>query len=99
MPPVNLAVDRITSESVSLHWSPPEAQFHNGIITGYLVNVTGIGIPDIIQVSSITSHVFVQSLRPFTTYACIVAAETSAGIGPFSTAVTIQTNESSKCLQ
>ena len=98
MPPVNLTVDRISSEYVSLHWSPPEEQFHNGIVTGYLVNLTAIGIPEIIQVSSTTSHVVVWSLRPFTTYVCMVAAETSAGIGPFSTAVTIQTNESSKSL-
>lgn len=99
MPPMSLVVDHVTSESFSLHWSPPEGQFQNGIITSYLVNVTAIGTPEIIQVSSITNSVVMRSLRPFTTYVCIVAAETSAGIGPFSTAITIQTNESGKSLK
>jgi len=96
---MSLVVDHVTSESFSLHWSPPEGQFQNGIITGYLVNVTAIGTPEIIQVSSITNSVVMRSLRPFTTYVCIVAAETSAGIGPFSTAITVQTNESGKSLK
>lgn len=98
MPPVSLAVDQVTSGSVSLHWSPPQVQFQNGIITGYLVNLTALGTPEIIQVSSITTRIVIQSLRPFITYVCVVAAETGAGIGPFSTAITVQTNESSKCL-
>jgi len=99
MPPMSLVVDHVTSESFSLHWSPPEGQFQNGIITGYLVNVTAIGTPEILQVSSITNSVVMRSLRPFTTYVCIVAAETSAGIGPFSIAITVQTNESGKSLK
>ena len=61
MPPVSLAVDQVTSGSVSLHWSPPQAQFQNGIITGYLVNLTALGTPEIIQVSSITTRIVIQS--------------------------------------
>ena len=93
MPPVNLTVEATTSESITLSWSPPELQSQNGNITGYLINVTEIGTRETFQVSSATTNLVIQSLRPFTTYVCVIAAETSAGTGPFSISLTVQTNE------
>ena len=93
MPPENLISETTTSESVTLNWSPPDIQSQNGIITGYLINVTEIETGETFQVSSATTNLVIQSLRPFTTYVCVIAAETSAGTGPFSISLTVQTNE------
>ena len=38
----------------------------------------------------------VTGLTPFTTYSCIVAAETSIGLGPFTSAFSITTPEDGK---
>ena len=93
MSPVNLTVEATTSESVTLSWSPPGVQSQNGIITGYLINLTAIGTGETFQVSSATTNLVIQSLRPFSTYLCAIAAETSVGTGPFSISVSVQTNE------
>ena len=95
-PPVNLTVEATTSDSITLNWIPPDIQSRNGIITGYLVNVTAVETGETFQASSTTTNLVVQSLEPFTTYNCTIAAETSAGIGPFSIPLTVQTNETGK---
>ena len=94
MPPEDLIVEAATSESITLSWSPPDVQSQNGIIIGYLINVTAIGTGEAFQVSSATTNLVIQSLRPFTMYICVIAAETSAGTGPFSISLIVQTNES-----
>ena len=94
MPPEDLIVEATTSESISLSWSPPDVQSQNGIITGYLINVTAIETGETFQVSSATTNLVIQSLRPFTMYICVIAAETSAGTGPFSISLSVQTSES-----
>lgn len=48
------------------------------------------------QLTSNTTSVNVTTLRPYTTYHCIIAASTSVGIGPFSTLVTLLTPEDGK---
>ena len=96
MPPVNLTVEATTAESISLSWSPPDVQSQNGVITGYIINVTASETGEAFQVSSTTTNLVIQQLRPFTTYNCTVAAMTSAGIGPFSISLTVQTNETGK---
>ena len=39
----------------------------------------------------------IAHLLPFTTYTISIAAETSAGIGPFSDPITVQTSEAGTC--
>ena len=94
MPPENLVVEATTSNSITLSWIPPDMQAQNGIIVDYLINVTAIGTGEAFQVSSATTNLVILSLRPFTMYICLVAAETRAGTGPFSISLTVQTNES-----
>ena len=43
--------------------------------------------------NSTSTSVTVTSLRPYTTYDCSIAAETSAGRGPFSSVITVRTDE------
>ena len=91
--PLLLTASDITSESFYLSWNPPPVEDRNGPITGYAIQVTNFGTGESFTVTSQENSTEIRSLRPFTTYTCVVAAQTSAGIGPYSTTVMIQTDE------
>ena len=85
-------------DSIFLSWDPLPPEDQNGIILGYLINITDISREDTLQFSSDTHNLSIESLRPHTTYTCLVAAYTSIGMGPFSTEISVQTLETSKCV-
>lgn len=86
----------MSSEAILFQWNLPLPQNQNGIITGYLVNITALETGAMIHMSTPYLNLTLHSLRPFTTYSCIVAARTSVGLGPFSTTINIQTLEDGK---
>ena len=45
---------------------------------------------------STTTSLTITTLNPHTTYICVIAAVTSAGVGPFSTQLTLQTPQARK---
>ena len=92
-PPENLTGKALNSEEVLLMWELPHPQHQNGIITGFIINITALETGATIHTSTTYKNVTLRSLRPFTTYSCIVAARTSVGLGPFSITVTVQTLE------
>ena len=96
--PLNLVADlnATSHDSFYLSWDslPPEEQ--NGIILGYVINITDINSGDVQQVFADTNNHTVDSLSPYTTYVCIVAAYTSAGTGPVSVEISVQTQETSE---
>lgn len=71
--------------SIHLSWGPPDFIRQNGPITGYDVMYSGGDISDITHVNT-TVYILV-GLQPYTTYSIRVAAKTSQGRGPFSTAI------------
>ena len=91
--PIGLSSTVQGSTSVLLSWSPPPAADQNGVITVYTVEVinTVTSNKDVYMTSS--STLTVVSLDPYTTYECIVAANTSVGMGPFSAKLAFQTVE------
>lgn len=74
-------------------WSAPPYQDQNGDIIGYNITVTSTSTQEIFTVFSVTNNTIVSSLSPFTTYTYSVAAMTIAGIGPYSVARVIRTDE------
>ena len=84
-----------SSRSVTFNWQAPLVEEQNGVIISYTINVTDVGRGQTIQrlVSSSQTSITVASLIPFTTYSCSIAASTSAGMGPFSTLLTLTTPE------
>ena len=62
----------------------------------YTINVSAVETREEFQLTSRTTSITVTTLRPYTTYRCIIAASTSVGMGPFSTVVTILTPEDGK---
>lgn len=90
----NVVPDSPTSASIS--WDPPPDDDANGVITLYLINVTVVGTGQTFLINSTARALNLTSLQPYTTYICVIAALTSAGIGPFSTRVTVTTPQARK---
>ena len=79
--------------SIEITWQVPLLPDQNGVITGYVINVTSLDTGVTQQFTSVTTTLQVPGLTPFTNYVCIVAARTAVGVGPFSTVITVQTLE------
>ena len=93
-PPLNVDATPVNSTSVTISWNPPALENQNGVITGYVINLTlTVGSGDISQYSSSSDNITVGSLHPFTTYDFTVAAQTSVGTGPYTTSSTVMTPE------
>ena len=96
-PPLDVSGTSSSPYSISLTWTPPPSTELNGVITGYVINVTHTDTLVTLQhVSGNDSYANILSLDPFTTYICVVAAQTGAGTGPFSTGIWIRTQENGK---
>ena len=93
--PGNITVVEITSHSVSLMWLPPAREHQNGIIIGYIINVTVEETGEMYQLYSNTTNI-TATLTPFTMYTMVVTAENSVGTGPYTEVVSIQSEEAGK---
>lgn len=98
-PVVNLTIEVTSSTSLFLRWEPPELEDQNGIIIGYVVNVTAVETGMTFQLSSSDSSLMATGLRPFTTYICRIAAITAVGVGPYSIAITAVTQQDGELLK
>ena len=77
-----------------LSWSPPPSGKQNGIITNYVISITEDDSGDqFTESTSNTSLTIDNNFRPYYTYTCVIAAETSAGQGPFSSEISFTTDE------
>ena len=92
-PPLDVDATPVNSTSVTISWNPPAPENQNGVITGFMINLTRIGSEGISRYSSSSDNITVGSLHPFTTYAYTVAAQTSVGTGPHTTSSTVMTPE------
>ena len=80
----------ISTRWVRFTWSSVLLEERNGIITGYVINVTAVERGEKLQLQSQYNNITI-SAYPYTTYEFIIAATTVAGRGPFSTVVTART--------
>ena len=71
----------------------PPLERQNGIITGYSVNVTNNDTGVSMLLSSTENSITVAQLSPYTTYLCSVAAQTVVGLGPYTSPITVTTDE------
>ena len=82
----------IASSSITLVWALPPPEDHNGAIIGYTVNVQRVGDAAVQHQSTVTDFT-VTSLDAHTSYVVSVAAQTSVGMGPFTSEVQVTTLE------
>ena len=94
-----VTVEHTSSSSpreVQLTWSQLQPNEANGIVIGYVVNVTRVqtfnGESYKYQLDTASTEHSVTTL-PYTTYMFLVAAYTSVGTGPFSMEVIVETPE------
>ena len=83
--PSSVSVSEVTSSSITVQWGPVDCIHRNGAITGYSVQYGN----ETVSVSGDSSGgmYVISGLMPSTTYSIQVAAKTSAGTGPYSTAI------------
>ena len=84
--------------SITVHWGAIDCIYQNGDITGYSVRygVEGSGSMKTLNMSgSSATEVTISGLVNATTYAIEVAAVNSAGIGEYSTPLTVETDSKS----
>ena len=89
--PQNVEATAVSSRMSTLSWDPPDYEDRNGIIIGYVINVTNTRRSETLQYTSNTTALTLSTLSPYTTYYCILAAQTSVGTGPFSAVITLRT--------
>ena len=59
----------------------------------YVIRIISVDAGTTFYLNSTTTSVTIMSLSPYTVYDCSIAAATSAGRGPFSSAITVRTDE------
>ena len=82
--------------SVSLTWNPPPDDKHNGILTGYVVNVTVLENNGSFSLVTKNSSLVLDTLKPFRTYMFAIAPMTVVGFGPTGVLFTIKTPQAGK---
>ena len=94
-PPTSVASSVLSSSTVQLSWNPPDPTGQNGRITSYTVIVSNIATSETIThtTSAITTSLVVSGLSAFTAHECYIAANTSVGMGPFTTKIVFKTLE------
>ena len=92
--PVNVQFNEVTSTSFVLSWTAPQPEDHNGLLRHYLVSCTEQESGSTFQrpTTNSTTVSLVDSLHPFYSYTCAVAAVTLVE-GPFSPSVTVTTTQ------
>ena len=88
--PRNFSAIVNSPRSVSLKWNPVLPEERNGIITGYIINITAVERGEAMQLQSQSINITVD-VYPYTSYTFIIAATTSVGSGPYSTVITVRT--------
>ena len=93
-PPTSVSASEVTSSSITVQWGPVDCADRNGDITGYSVQYGSKTVS--VSGDSSGGMYVISGLMPSTTYSIQVAAETSAGTGPYTSPLTIETPYNSK---
>jgi len=89
-PPQNVRLSDIDPVMLSVTYTKPLVQLHNGDLTGYMIRYTRVdtGESQVMMINGdITTLVISEGLVAFTNYSVEVAAVNINGTGPFSDAV------------
>lgn len=93
--PSEVLVLDVFSSNFTVQWAPPPVNTHNGILRGYLVNITELNTArNFVRTTSETSLV-VSHLHPYYIYHVTVLAATVSH-GPPTAGVTVTTLETSE---
>ena len=88
----NLAASIQSPYSTMLTWDPPLVELQNGVIIGYMIQLSVAETGAVSQVTSPTTSVNITT-NAFRTYTCVVSAQTAVGFGPYGSQTTFLTPE------
>ena len=88
--PPEVTVSDVMSDAIRLHIVPPAEQDQNGVITGYIIEYSSSRNNTNVSVK-LNSTEYTSEAHPYTIYTLRVAAVNSAGHGPFSKDLHVQT--------
>ena len=96
-----MSVYALNRTAITVQWGPVDCIHRNGDITGYSVRYGKVGsaegertVVEMVSGDFSGGMCTISGLSPATVYAVEVAAETSAGSGPYSEPVSIETPDS-----
>ena len=89
--PLSVQVSSKGPYSITLEWSPPPPIDRNGVIIYYQLKLEEVETETVLEWTSPELMTTRNSLHPHFNYKCSVAAHTSAGTGPFSGELQVQT--------
>ena len=93
--PQNITIILLNATSAEIHWDPPPFEDQNGIIQFYTLFITEVETSRVIeQLRTENASATLQRFRPFRVYQFVIAANTIAGLGPFSNPSLFQMPES-----
>ena len=93
--PQNITIVLLSATSAEIHWDPPPFEDQNGIIQFYTLVITEVDASSVIdQLRTENASAILQQFRPFHVYQFVIAANTIAGLGPFSNPSLFQMPES-----
>ena len=76
-----------------MSWQPPLTEDQNGVIIGYILNVTSLVMGETAEIFTESTGYTLDPVSSYTLYSAAVAAQTDAGRGPFSVSISVQTLE------
>ena len=84
-PPQNIMVTDDDPASLMVSWQPPSLIYHNGMLTGYVIQYNRDGSSDMmsVNVNSGTTQYTISGLFAYVGYSVTVAAVNSNGTGVF----------------
>ena len=89
--PQNFSISSVTTSSLYLSWTEPPPEDHNGLIRHYTINIAELDTGLEFNFTTLTTDYTAESLHPYYTYVCSVAAVTIAA-GPYSNTVIARTD-------
>ena len=90
--PQSFKVQVSSARSATFSWDPPPRIDQNGNITLYVLNITEVETDESFQAYTENTNITIM-LKPFSAYICVIAAQNSAGTGPFSSTLQLTTLE------
>ena len=94
-PPRSVQSNAVSSKEISLSWLSPPINDQNGVLTGFQILITSDSnaFSQRVSVGATDSNHIFMNLHPYVNYIVQVQAETSPGLGPYSTAITVETHQ------
>ena len=106
MAPIFNGFSNIDATSFTVNWIPPQEESQNGVITSYIIDITGNPFPYTGPSLDLTSDgtypdvgaksLEVNGLEEYNEYTIKIAAVNSEGTGPYTTGNTQRTNQAGK---